>query len=92
MSTEQAHLESYERDLANDFKDIDKRYTAQLVQVKVRAPSFIRMRLVADFQIRSPTWRIAIWRSMPKLLISKFAIEHEKTAFPSYTRRSIAPL
>jgi hypothetical protein len=35
MSTEKAHLESQERDLTHDFKDIDKRYSAQLVQVKV---------------------------------------------------------
>lgn len=49
MSTEQAHLESYERDLANDFKDIDKRYTAQLVQVKVC--TFFRQHLTPLTQI-----------------------------------------
>lgn len=35
LSTRQAHLENMEGDLATDFHDINKRYTAQLVQVKV---------------------------------------------------------
>jgi DNA repair protein RAD50 len=35
LSTQKAHLENMEADLATDFHDINKRYTAQLVQVKV---------------------------------------------------------
>ena len=34
LSTQKAHLEGMEGDLATDFHDINKRYTAQLVQVK----------------------------------------------------------
>ena len=34
LSTQRAHLESLESDLAGDFRDIHKRYIAQLVQVK----------------------------------------------------------
>ena len=34
LSTQKAHLESLESDLAGDFRDIHKRYIAQLVQVK----------------------------------------------------------
>ena len=34
LGTQKAHLENLESDLASDFRDIHKRYNAQLVQVK----------------------------------------------------------
>ncbi len=35
MSTDRAHLENFKKDLARDFKDTNKKYTEQLVKVKV---------------------------------------------------------
>ena len=66
MSTEQAHLESYERDLANDFKDIDKRYTAQLVQVKVVYLFPSTFNTSNNPNPRFPTWRTATSKNTPK--------------------------